>query len=535
MNPFALTLFLLYTTDKLAPGLPTAVSYLIRNFHTAHVSESSSTTAMQNQAVSPGHGHTHMSKASRLWNCLRCTIKELSHKFLRRTEISPNRNKPASYTAGEQPSQSPSALVHTSTPGEEHTVPKVEISIQDLPEELLLEILGFLDHSSVYLLRQTCRLFLRLSCDRQFQQYHDPWMNPMARPPHPSWTKNFMPPLLPRDESGQLRRLLRKDKFYDPCNRTYEDGYSSSVKEWLGSQLFCSACEVSHPRFLFATNQRTEAPSKRICIGRQGYIRACPHKNIFWSDIIKWQGQLSPPSTLSRLKTYKIECKECTNKRKVLGEGVLAMSSITLIEGEGYQSLTVCQEIPVFRLDRHRKLTFPELQRLCHNSPNKEVFASLSCPQMGPLDGSQAMCAFAANQCVGIWSSWAKIGGHGNPPDCFGCCLCRTIANPRADGRNLISGYSFHESYCRSSCGASYAWRQDRKTGIVTVSAEKYIYPLDTPYSLHWIAHLDPDSYSITSDVEGKRITWCPDENCDKTSRYRGVAGNLLYYSNFLH
>lgn len=412
---------------------------------------------------------------------------------------------------------------HHSSSHLDRSFEKADILIQNLPEELLLEILTYLDDCSLYLVRQTCRLFLRLSYDAKFREYYKDntdaaWLSPPSYP-YPYWRMDFVW-RMPIAQYQHFYRLLRKDTYCGRCCQTHENGHFSKAKEWLRSQLFCSGCEVFHPRFLFTVDQRTKASSNRVCIGRQGYIRACPHRSIFWSDIEEFQSELFPGVSDNQLE---INCEECANpKDKGLNKGILTGASIIFEKIEGHLFLTVRQEIPVF-CSGPTQITYSELKRLCHNSPNRGVFESVSCPRIGPLDGCLIMCAFDAHQCACISSSWAERFGCENHPLLCLCCQCQMMTRPQVAGNFLPSRHRLHQSSCLSHCNASYSWDRDEATGVVTVSIEKRVYVLESPYSPYWIAHLDPHSYSITADSEGKHVTWCPDKNCGTRYRWNGM------------
>jgi hypothetical protein len=91
------------------------------------------------------------------------------------------------------------------------------------------------------------------------------------------------------DRRRELQSLLRKDIYCQPCLRAIamEDltAWRDYHKVRLQLPLYCSGCAMNHPTILFSICQRSKDDDQRICIGREGYVRICPHKTFSWSDV----------------------------------------------------------------------------------------------------------------------------------------------------------------------------------------------------------------------------------------------------------
>lgn len=158
-----------------------------------------------------------------------------------------------------------------------------------LPEELLLKTMAYLPLLGIQCLRRTCRLFLRLYCSPEYAKSHDleykdratflPWEQPMSG----AWLPKQLAPLLERGHQDYCRhcRSLRRSIFGKEKARRTTSEY-----------MHCSGCRIDHPVGLFSATQRASPAKKRICIGREGYVRLCDHKVIRWADVTQFASRL---------------------------------------------------------------------------------------------------------------------------------------------------------------------------------------------------------------------------------------------------
>ncbi|KAK1766283.1 hypothetical protein QBC33DRAFT_516184 [Phialemonium atrogriseum] len=94
-----------------------------------------------------------------------------------------------------------------------------------------------------------------------------------------------------------LLALLRKDRFCSRCLRVSQlKRKHKQFRSLVDKKLYCDGCKTKHPAGLFSATQRRMnwswwKGSTRVCIAHEGYIRACQHVMIRWSDIESWGAQ----------------------------------------------------------------------------------------------------------------------------------------------------------------------------------------------------------------------------------------------------
>lgn len=235
--------------------------------------------------------------------------------------------------------------------------------IQALPEELLLDILNRLDPISLYMARQTCRLFLRLASNRTFREHHDPAFR------GPSGYRLWRRDTQYHSEDPHITRLLLKDLYCGPCSQLRGCTRSFIKKLPLTLSQFCSGCQRHHPRLLFSAKERCKESSERICIGRQGFIRICPHKTIRWADVEAWKSGRGPAGTSgtgmsdSVWRCRECDCRGCT-RIQAFTPGTLLGASIKFCQTSSLNLLRIQHEIPLFHVGHDTQLTRSELGKL---------------------------------------------------------------------------------------------------------------------------------------------------------------------------
>lgn len=86
---------------------------------------------------------------------------------------------------------------------------------------------------------------------------------------------------------------LRKDLLCVSCQRAYSNRKSHGISvackfdtpEGDNKWLHCSGCKVDHLSTVFTDEEAMKPWNKRLCIGRQGYVRLCEHEVITLADI----------------------------------------------------------------------------------------------------------------------------------------------------------------------------------------------------------------------------------------------------------
>lgn len=145
-----------------------------------------------------------------------------------------------------------------------------------LPDELRLEIMDHLDPASMFCLRRTSRVFLRLFYSTSFSHMHDEEGFFEQGP----WTAQKVP-------SGgdwlATAKLINRDMYCVMCHL----GCLRAAFRHTSHYMHCSGCNRDHSITPFSAKQRDADRSKRVCIGLEGSVRLCQHKSIRVEDIIK--------------------------------------------------------------------------------------------------------------------------------------------------------------------------------------------------------------------------------------------------------
>ena len=184
-------------------------------------------------------------------------------------------------------------------------------------------------------------------------------------------------------------------------------------------------------------------------------------------------------------------------------------------------SIMIFRQIPVFELGwRLSQPPQAELEELCRTSQKKTAFDEFACPHIGPLDGQRMLAAFDPSTCACVNTSdinpwrYYKKRRHSF---CFSC------ENTRKYNREFIS-----QTSCILPCKGTY--RTQKKGRQMVVDGFKYLWCLERPDQIEWVVNLDPNSYSITEDDEGKHITWCPDPTCKTQYMWSGITQAFCIY-----
>ena len=199
--------------------------------------------------------------------------RELWKRAFSRSQASVQRqDSPASHA---QPGSSPDtpALASRSLPQEalsQTTTPPP--ALFSLPEELLLQIMRYLDPGSLCLLRQSSAVFCRLFGDKLFLKFQD------ETPKHTF--VRFAIGRLTAMEQEVASRNLQRDMYCDLCLKT------RNARDWdmrlakLQEKLFCDGCKRYHARFFFFPENiqiHVEGRGQLLCVGRLGRVTLCSH------------------------------------------------------------------------------------------------------------------------------------------------------------------------------------------------------------------------------------------------------------------
>jgi len=140
--------------------------------------------------------------------------------------------------------------------------------------------MGQADDVTILCLRRANLAFLWLFEDGRFGHLHDKSLDRLPYNPSMLLARERVP----HGAMPALRSLLPKDLFCENCRETGPEAKIRLQTEFL----YCSGCRAEHPAGLFSYRQRRGPLQKRICIGREGYVRICDHRGIYWDRLEGW-------------------------------------------------------------------------------------------------------------------------------------------------------------------------------------------------------------------------------------------------------
>jgi len=430
----------------------------------------------------------------------------------------------------------------------------------DLPDEVLLSIMGQADDVTTLCLRRASRVFFRLFKDNRFQHLHD---NSHDRLPY-----RYLQPTpltrekVPQDVMPALRSLLRKDLF---CQNCREMGPEADIR--LRTEfLYCSGCRAQHPAVLFSYRQRHYPSQKRICIGREGFVYICAHKVLQWDELERWLSGKGPtyqewqcthpshqydsdnarcPGDLKGpgIRMYLGEhcgnpyCPELHPKRKSSPEPTISIHSEThmkvsglgltrAVDGEG-----VLRQIEWLRTRGARKL---------YTTPRGKYPAELQF-----FDPNVCTCLYFDDPPPGLEVNQQEANTNGlcpghkhfrGPASAWGYTARMSEWRNRIPNKTSIAqcwrGHSlsrWEATVCQTSPECIVVEYEKR---LALGQCQQCCDPKDEkqehglgPAWPGWLAMLDPVSYGLDEDEESYGIYWCYDKACQ--NYYSRGAGTL--------
>ncbi|KAF4978472.1 hypothetical protein FZEAL_5158 [Fusarium zealandicum] len=215
--------------------------------------------------------------------------------------------------------------------------------IYRLPDEVVMNILQQLAKGedklslfSFFHLRQVSRRFRRLVNDGEFQKHPFSSFNHCKSCDHgtmvaharrdrdiPS-THCFEHSVSQAQASG-LSSYHRKDNLCIECQKMFhlrkKSNQSTLCKFARGHRndwLVCSDCLMYHPTSAFSLKEQKKKSDRRICIGKEGYIRLCQHVVISWQDIKPLIQSLKQGGDLIKIKvcqdaSHTHNCKQANS------------------------------------------------------------------------------------------------------------------------------------------------------------------------------------------------------------------------------
>ncbi len=132
-------------------------------------------------------------------------------------------------------------------------------ALHSLLEGVILKVMRMLDPVSVFCLRRTCRIFLRLFGSHEFRHLHAQSSFFESGP----WVAQA----LPKDDGEweHMRTRVRIGAVCIGCQKKGADpSYMPKFMRLHLDYMHCSGCNVDHPKCLFSAAQRFVTAEKRI-------------------------------------------------------------------------------------------------------------------------------------------------------------------------------------------------------------------------------------------------------------------------------
>ena len=217
-----------------------------------------------------------------------------------------------------------------------------------LPEELLLQIMRYLDPGSLRLLRQSSAVFCRLFGDKSVLKFHD-------ETPKNTFVR-FATGRLTAMEQEVASRNLQRDMYCDLCLQTRNASDWDMRLAKLQEKLFCDGCQKDHARFFFFffpenIQIHEEGRGQLLCVGRLGWVTLCSHSTP--QTTTAWR-------TIENISGYR-DNTVCTHpSHRPLGgkmneEGVSASPRMSLFYMGGYSGCEIAYgwDLPLLDLDQN--------------------------------------------------------------------------------------------------------------------------------------------------------------------------------------
>ncbi len=115
---------------------------------------------------------------------------------------------------------------------------------------------------------------------------------------------------LQAEEKQDFLSLIARDQYCHDCLAARQSpDWQDRLRALTRSYLHCSGCQADHPACLFSAKQRRAPPSTRVCIGHEGWLRACEHQTANWEVVLGWASDEGVSSSKCTMKEHVEGCK----------------------------------------------------------------------------------------------------------------------------------------------------------------------------------------------------------------------------------
>ncbi|KIL89823.1 hypothetical protein FAVG1_06558 [Fusarium avenaceum] len=156
--------------------------------------------------------------------------------------------------------------------------PHRPLIIQDLPSEVLLEIMRHMPYSTLYLFQQTCSTLRQLS-QRNFKEFNLEFRS--------DGSESYCISEANHRQRQIIRDTLTHSTQCEHCYSRRETGVLQKEMKRLYRPFYCSACKEDHPTLFFSPEERRKKPHEYTqCLGRVGNFTFCSHKSLPAPDLV---------------------------------------------------------------------------------------------------------------------------------------------------------------------------------------------------------------------------------------------------------
>ncbi|KAM0208811.1 hypothetical protein ACHAQI_006754 [Fusarium lateritium] len=167
--------------------------------------------------------------------------------------------------------------------------------MEDLPAEILVEIMLHMPHSTLYLFQQTCSAFRQLSRHPKLKEFNLEFRD---------GPESYCIGEANHRQRQIIRDILIRGTQCEHCYSRRDTGVLQKEMERLYRPFYCSGCKENHPTLFFSPGERRKKPHEYTqCLGRVGNFTLCSHKSLPAPDLVSW-------AHISERQTHNIACKD---------------------------------------------------------------------------------------------------------------------------------------------------------------------------------------------------------------------------------
>ncbi|KAM0473313.1 hypothetical protein ACHAP7_008273 [Fusarium lateritium] len=149
--------------------------------------------------------------------------------------------------------------------------------MEDLPAEILVEIMLHMPHSTLYLFQQTCSAFRQLSRHPKLKEFNLEFRD---------GPESYCIGEANHRQRQIIRDILIRGTQCEHCYSRRDTGVLQKEMERLYRPFYCSGCKENHPTLFFSPGERRKKPHEYTqCLGRVGNFTLCSHKSLPAPDL----------------------------------------------------------------------------------------------------------------------------------------------------------------------------------------------------------------------------------------------------------